>query len=105
MRGNPARGSERRGFDSVGDVERIGVTRGVDIEERSVGAKAVDIGPLKYHCEAELVALGGKTTMEPLGLQAVLDSAFSVTCISERLLERQRKHFGGVDASPLKYGS
>ena len=63
----------------------------------------MDIELLKYHCGAELVARGGKT-MEPLGLQAVLDSASGVTGISERLLERLRKHFGGVDVSPLKYG-
>ena len=42
--------------------------------------------------------------MEPLGLQAVLDSASGVTDISERLLERLRKHFGGVDVSSLKSG-
>ena len=42
--------------------------------------------------------------MEPLGLQAVLDSASGVTGISERLLERLRRHFGGVDVSPLKSG-
>ena len=47
----------------------------------------MDIEPLKYHCGVELVARGGKT-MEPLGLQAVLDSASGVTGISERLLER-----------------
>ena len=87
-----------------GEVEQIGVTRGVDIEERSGGVKGVDIEPLKYHCGAKLVARGGKTTMEPLRLQAVLDSASGVTGISERLLERLRKHFGGVDVSPLKSG-
>ena len=31
------------------------------------------------------------------GMQAVLDSASGVTGISERLLERLRRHFGGVD--------
>ena len=79
--------------------------RGMGIEERSGGAKGVGIEPLKYHCGAELVARGGKT-MEPLGLQTVLNSAASgVTCISERLLERLRKHFGGgVDVSPLTSG-
>ena len=86
-----------------GDVERICVTRGVDIEERSGGAKGVDIEPLRYHCGAELVARRGKA-LEPLGLQAVLDNASGVTGISERLLERLRKHFGGVDVSPLKSG-
>ena len=59
----------------------------MDTEERSGGVKGVDIKPLKYHCGVELVARGGKT-MEPLGLQAVLDSASGVTGISERLLER-----------------
>ena len=39
-----------------------------------------------------------------LGLQAVLDSASGVTGISEHLLERLRKHFGGVDVLPLKSG-
>ena len=47
--------------------------------------------------------LGGKT-LETFGLQAVLDSAFGVTDISERLLERLRRHLGGVDVSPLKSG-
>ena len=42
--------------------------------------------------------------MEPLGLQAVLDSTSGVTGISERLLERLRQHFGGLDVSPLKSG-
>ena len=55
----------------------------------------MDIEPLKYHCGAELVARGGKT-MEPLGLQAVLDSASGVMGISERLMEPMRKQFGGV---------
>ena len=63
----------------------------------------MDIEPLKYHCGAELVARGGKT-MEPLGLQAVPDSTSGVTGISERLLERLRNQFGGVDVSPLKSG-
>ena len=35
--------------------------------------------------------------MESLGLQAILDSAPGVTCISERLLKRLRKYFDGVD--------
>ena len=91
------------GLIPSGDVERIGVTRGVDIEERSGGVKGVENEPLKYHCGTERVARGGKT-MGPLGLQAVLDSASGVTGISERLLERLRKHFGGVDVSPLKSG-
>ena len=56
-----------------------------------------------HHCGAELVARGGKT-LEPLGLQAVLDSASGVTGISERLLERLRRHFGGVDVSSLTSG-
>ena len=86
-----------------GNVERIDVTRGADIEECSGGVKGVDIEPLKYHCGAGLVANGGKT-MEPSGLQAVLDSGSGVTGISERLLERLRKHFGGVDVLPLKSG-
>jgi hypothetical protein len=85
------------------DVEQIGVTRGVDIEERSGGAKAVDIKPLMYHCRPELVTRGGKT-VESLGLQAVMDSASGVTCISERLLERLRNDFGGVDVLPLRSG-
>ena len=45
-----------------------------------------------------------KTSLEPLGLQAVLDSASGVMSISERLLKRLRRHFGGVDVSPLKSG-
>ena len=73
------------------------------IEDRSGGAKGVDIEPLRYHCGAELVACDGKT-LEPFGLQAVLDSASGVTGISERLLKRLRRHFGGVDVSPLKSG-
>ena len=63
----------------------------------------MDIEPLSYHCGAELVARGGKT-LGPLGLQAVLDNASGVTSISERLLEWLRRHFGGVDVSPLKAG-
>ena len=38
-------------------------------------------------------------------MQAVLDSAFYVTGISECLLERLREHFGGVEVSPLRSGS
>ena len=99
----PPVGGSVGGLIPSGDVDRIGVTRGVDIEERSGGAKGVDIKPLKYRCRAELVARGGKL-MEPLGLQAVLGSASGVTGISERLLEQLRKHFGGVDASSLMPG-
>ena len=77
--------------------------RGVDIEKRNGGVKGVDIEPLKYHCGAELVARGGKI-LEPLGLQAVLDSASGVTGISQRTLERLRRDFGGVDVSPLTSG-
>ena len=39
----------------------------MDIEERSGGAKGVDIKPLRCHCEAELVARGG-IPLEPHGL-------------------------------------
>ena len=99
----PPVGANLGGLIPSGDVEQICVTRGVNIEERSGGAKGVDIEPLRYHCGAELVARGGKA-LEPLGLQAVLDSASGVTGISERLLERLRRHFGGVDVSPLKSG-
>ena len=100
----PLVGASVGGLIPSGDVERIGVTRGVDIEERSDGAKGVDIELLKYHCGAELVARGGKT-LESLGLQAVLDGASGDAGISERLLERLRRHFGsGVDVSPLKFG-
>ena len=53
----------------------------------------MDIEPLRYHCAAELVARGGKT-LEPLGLQAVLDSASGVTGNSERLLERPEDIMG-----------
>ena len=67
MRRNPPVGASVGDLIPSGDVERIGVTRGVDIEERSGGAKGVNIEPLKYHCAAELMARGGKT-MEPLGL-------------------------------------
>ena len=103
MRRNPPVGTNVGGLIPSGDVEQICVTRGEDIEERSGGAKGVDIEPLRYHCGAELVARGGKT-LEPLGMQAGLDSASGVTGISERLLERLRRHFGGVDVSPLKSG-
>ena len=95
----PRVGASVGGLNTLGDVERICVTRGVDIEERSGGAKTMDIEPLKYHCGAELVARGGKA-MEPLELHAVLDSASAVTDVSERL----SKQFGGVDDSPLKSG-
>ena len=61
----------------------------------------MDIEPLRYHCGVELVARGGKT-LEPLGLQAVLNSSSGVTGISERLLERLRIRFGGVDVSTLE---
>ena len=88
----PTVGASVGGLIPSGNVERICVTRGVDIEERSGGAKGVDIEPLKCRCGAELVARGGKT-MEPLGLQAVLDSASGVTGISERLLEWLEKAF------------
>ena len=106
----PLVGASVGGLIPSGDVERIRVTRGVDIEERSGGAKGVDIEPLRCHSGAELVARGGKTleplgkTLEPLGLQAVLDSASGVTGFSERLLERLRRHFRGVGVSPLKSG-
>ena len=99
----PTVGASVGGLIPSGDAERICGTRGVDIEERSGGAKGVDIKPLKYHCGAEMVARGGKA-LEPLGLQAVLDSASGVIGISERLLERLRRHFGGVDVSPLESG-
>ena len=92
-------GASVDGLIPSGDVERICVTRGVDIEGRSGGVKGVDIDSLKYHCGAEMVARGGKA-LEPLGLQAVLESASGVTGISERL----RRHFGGVDISPLESG-
>ena len=97
----PPVGASVGGLISSGDVERIGVIRGVDIEERSGGAKGVDVEPLRYHCGAELVARGGKT-MEPLGLQEGLDGAYVVTGILERLLERLRSHFDSVDVSLLK---
>ena len=99
----PPVGANVGGLIPSGDVEQICVTRGVNIEKRSDGAKGVDIEPLRYHCGAELVARGGKT-LDPPGLQAVLDSASGVTGISERLLERLRRHFGGVDVSPLNSG-
>ena len=99
----PPVGASVGGLIPSGDVERICVTRGVDIEERSGGAKGVDLEPLRCHCGAERVARGGKT-LEPLGMQAVPDSASGVTCISERLLERLRRYFGGVDVSPLNSG-
>ena len=71
VRRKPARGDERRRFDSVrGRRANRYDTRRRHRGERSGGAKGVDIKPLKYHCGAELVARGGKT-MEPLGLQAV----------------------------------
>ena len=91
-------GASVGGLIPSGDVERIDLTRGADIEECSGGVKGVDIEPLKYHCGSELVARGGKT-MEPLGLQVVLDSASGVTGISERLLEWLRNHFGDVMSS------
>ena len=93
MRRNPARGASVGGLVPSGDVKRICVARGVDIEERSGGAKGVDIEPLRYHCVATLVARGGKT-LEALGLQAVLHSASGVTGISERLLERLKTFWG-----------
>ena len=99
----PPMGASLGGLNTFGDVGRIGVARGVDIEKRSCETKGVDIEPLKYRCGAELVARGGKP-MEPLGLQAVLDSATGVTGILDYLLERPRKHFDGVDVSPLKSG-
>ena len=58
------------------------------------------IEPLKYHCGAELVVHG--KTMEPLGFEAFLDSASSVTSIAEHLLERLRNYFGAADALPVK---
>ena len=99
----PSVGASVGGLIPSEDVERICVTRGVDIEERSGGAKGVDIKPLKYHCGAEMMARGGKT-LEPLGLKVVLDSAFGVTGFSEHLLERLRRHFGGVHVSTLESG-
>lgn len=57
-------------------------------------ARDVLIEYLKYHCGTGLVAPGGQT-LEPLGLQAVLDSVSGVTGILERLLEGLREHFGG----------
>ena len=58
----PPVGASSRRLILSGDVQRIGVTRSVDIEEPSGGAKGVDIETLKYHCGAELVARGGKTS-------------------------------------------
>ena len=99
----PPVGASVGGLIPSGDVERICVTRGVDIEERSRGAKGVAIEPLRYRCGAELVGRGGKA-LEPLGMHEVRDNASGDTGISERLLERLRRHFGGVDVSPLKSG-
>ena len=99
----PPVGASVGGLIPSEDVERICVTRGVEIEERSGGAKGMDIEPLTYHCGAELVARGGKT-LEPLGWQAFLDSASGVTGNLERLLERLRRHIGGIDVSLLKSG-
>ena len=79
----------------------MGVTQGVNIEERSGGARGDNIKPLKYYCGAELMARGSDTT-ESLGLQPVLDSVSRLTGISESLLKRLKTHFGGVDALPLK---
>ena len=76
----PFVGASVGGLIPSGDVERMCVTRGVDIEERSGCAKGVDIEPLTYHYGAELVARGGKP-LEPLGLQAVLGSGSGVTGI------------------------
>ena len=42
----PLVGASVGGLIPSGDVERIGVTRGVDIEERSGGVKGVDTEPL-----------------------------------------------------------
>ena len=42
--------------------------------------------------------------MEPLGLQDLLYSAYGVRGISERLLNRLREHFGGVNISLLTSG-
>ena len=47
VRRNPARGSERRRFDSVRGRRAKGVIRGMDIVERSGGAKGVDVVSLK----------------------------------------------------------
>ena len=99
----PPVGASVGGLTPSGDIERIGVVQGVNIEGISGGVKGVDIEPLKCRCGSELVARDGNT-MEPLGLQEVLHSASGVTGISERLLERLRKHFGGVNVSPLKSG-
>ena len=99
----PCVGASVGGLIPSGDVERICVTRGVDIEEGSGGAKGVEIEALRYYCGAELVVRGGKT-LEPLGLQVVLDSASGVMGISERLLERLRRPFGDVDVSILESG-
>ena len=44
----PPVGASVGGLIPSGDVERICVTRGVDIEERSGGAKGVNIEPLRY---------------------------------------------------------
>ena len=41
------------------------MTQGVDIEERSGGARGENIERLKYHCGTELVA-HGSDNMEPL---------------------------------------
>lgn len=72
-------------------VERKSVVRGVYIES------------IKYHGVTEQVTPRSQT-IEPPGLQAVLDSAVGVTGISKRLMERLRDHFSGVEVSPLKSG-
>lgn len=84
-------------------VSRMGVARVVHIEERNVKLRGVHIKYPKCQCKTRLVTPGGRA-LEPLETQTVLDSVYGVAGILERLLERLREHFGGVEVSSLKFG-
>lgn len=65
-------------------VGHIGVTRGIDMKERNISAKAVPSEDLKYHCGPDQVP-HGRTILKTLRLQALLvvlpaSVVFQTTC-------------------------
>ena len=59
-----------------------------------------DFELLRYHCAANIVVSGGQT-LEPVVLNAVLDSGSDVTDFSECLLKRLQAYFAEVQVSRL----
>ena len=103
--------TELVGSESYGPPEDDGVNKKcnhklggrISLEDVSIGG-GLDVEKLKYHRAANIVVLGGQM-LEPLTLNAVLDSCSGVKGISECLLMKWlHAHFGGVQVSRLLPG-